>query len=92
LKRFLNFCKRQAIHHVISGEPALAGDADSKPEILQTRCAMGVRIDHTFNAFLFRQRPPPPVQIESLRRSIEFDPSPKWGQSLLSTLASKLET
>ena len=35
---------------------------------------MSVWVDHTFNAFLFRQRPPSPVEIKSLRRSVELNP------------------
>jgi len=52
-QRRLNLSQRQAIQHVRLRQPAFAGDADSEPQILQTRCAMGIRIDYTFNAFLF---------------------------------------
>jgi hypothetical protein len=33
-QRLLDFAERRAIHHVLSGEPAFAGDADSEPQIL----------------------------------------------------------
>ena len=33
-QRLFDFSERQTIHHVPSGEPAFAGDADSKPQIL----------------------------------------------------------
>ena len=35
---------------------------------------MGVGIDDALNSFLFRQRPPAPVEIEAFRRSIELNP------------------
>ena len=50
----LYFAQCQTIHYVVSGEPAFAGDADTEPQILQTLGAMGVWIDYTFDAFLFR--------------------------------------
>ena len=37
---------------------------------------MRIRVNHTFYALLFRQRPPSPVEIEAFRRCIEFDPCP----------------
>ena len=52
LQRLFDFFERQAIHDVLFGEPAFAGDADPEPQILQTRSAMSIRIDHAFNAFL----------------------------------------
>src|SRR5438105_12878134 len=36
---------------------------------------MRIRIDHTFNAPSLRQRPPAPVEIESLGSSVQLDPS-----------------
>src|SRR4029078_8531487 len=65
---------RQAIDHVIFGEPAFAGNSDSKPQILQSLCAVSIWIDHAFNAFLFGDWPPPPMEIEPLWRGVEFDP------------------
>src|SRR5436190_19044707 len=38
---------------------------------------MRVRVNHTFNTFLFRKWPPPPVEIEALRRSVELNPCPR---------------
>ena len=35
---------------------------------------MRVRVNHTFNSLLFRQWPPPPVEIEAFRRSVQLDP------------------
>src|SRR5881397_3589754 len=72
-QRLLDFAERQAIHHILSGEPAFARDADSEPQILKTHCAVSIWIDYTFNALLFGQRPPAPIEIESLRRSVDFD-------------------
>jgi len=69
-----DFSKRQTIHHVVFSEPALACDADSKPQILQALCAMSVRINHAFNALLFGQWPPAPVEVKPLWRGIEFNP------------------
>ncbi len=53
LQRLLYFGKRQAIHHVLPGEPAFAGDADSEPQILKALGPMSIGIDHAFDAFLF---------------------------------------
>jgi hypothetical protein len=52
-QRLFDFSDRQAIDHVIFGEPAFAGNSDSKPQILQSLCAVSIWIDHAFNAFLF---------------------------------------
>ena len=52
-QRFFDFSNRQAIDHVVFGEPAFAGDADSEPQILQSLRAVSIRIDHAFDAFLF---------------------------------------
>jgi hypothetical protein len=52
-KGFINLPDGQAIDHVIFGKPAFTGDADSEPQILKALDAVGIRIDHTFNAFLF---------------------------------------
>src|SRR4029453_10224365 len=70
----LDFSERQAIHDVIFSKPAFAGDADPEPQILQAYCAVGIRIDHTFDVFLFRQWPPTPVEIEPLGGGVEFNP------------------
>src|SRR5437763_6813823 len=73
-KRFFNFPNRRAIDHVLFGEPAFARDTDSEPQILKTLGAMSIRINHAFDAFLFGQRPPPPVEVEPLGRGVKFDP------------------
>src|ERR1043166_5175311 len=69
-----DLCQRQAVHDVLSREPAFAGNADSKPQILQAYCSVGIRIDYAFNAFLLGQWPPAPVEIEPLGCGIEFNP------------------
>src|SRR5438876_9596660 len=43
---------------------------------------MRVRIDHEFDALLFRQRTPTPVEIESLWRGVELDPGASRGRGL----------
>ena len=48
----LDFSERQTIHHIVSGEPALARDANAEPQILQTLSAMSVGVDHAFNTLL----------------------------------------
>ena len=35
---------------------------------------MRVRVDHAFDALCFRQRPPAPVQVKPLGRSVDFNP------------------
>ena len=37
---------------------------------------MRIGIDHAFHSFLFRPRPPPPVEIEALGRGIQLNPRP----------------
>src|SRR4029453_917033 len=61
-------------HGLLFWQPAFGCDADPEPQILETLGAMGVRIDYALNPFLFRQRPPAPVEIEAFRRGIELNP------------------
>src|SRR6266513_1784787 len=56
-QRDLDLAKWQAIHHIVFGKPAFARDANAEPQILQSLRAMSVRVDYTFNTFLFGQRP-----------------------------------
>src|SRR5262249_26478589 len=69
-----NFAQRQAIHQLWLGQPAFAREADAEPKILQSLVPMRVRIDYALHTFLFRQWPPPPIEIEPLRRGVELDP------------------
>ena len=73
-QRDLDLAKWQAIHHIVFGKPAFARDANAEPQILQSLRAMSVRVDYTFNTFLFGQRPPTPVQIQPLWRGVELNP------------------
>src|SRR5439155_1189759 len=59
---------------IVFGKPAFARDANAEPQILQSLRAMSVRVDYTFNTFLFGQRPPTPVQIQPLWRGVELNP------------------
>src|SRR5204862_3273421 len=74
LKRSSMPPQRQAIQHIICGEPAFAREPNSKPQILQTVGAMSIGIDDTLPSLLFGQRPPAPVQIEALWCRIELNP------------------
>ena len=43
---------------------------------------MRVGIDHAFHAFLLRERPPAPVEIEALRRGVDLDPRARLGRGI----------
>src|SRR5689334_1970410 len=68
--------ERQTIDYIGLGQPPFARDPNAEPQILQSFGAMCVRIDHTLNAFFFGHRPAAPVEIEPLRRRIQFNPCP----------------
>ena len=53
---------------------------------------MGVGIDDAFHAFLFRQRPPAPVEIEPLRCGIDFDPGSGLGRGINDGRECRLRT
>ena len=53
-QRCFKLNERQTIHYIGFGQPPFARYPYSKPQILQSLRAMGVRINHTFNPFLLR--------------------------------------
>src|SRR2546426_2486739 len=68
--------QRQRVDDVRLREPAFARDARAEAQETGVLIAMRVAIDHTLYAFALRVRPEPPVQVETKRVRVQFNPRP----------------
>jgi hypothetical protein len=74
-QRLLQILPALRVNHVGLGQPALAGDTGSETQEVEVVQPMGVAVDHAFHAEFLGLPPQTPIEIESIRARIEFNPS-----------------
>ena len=82
LQQFAKLGQGSGVDHVFCTKPAFAGKGDTEIEKAEVRRLVGVGVDAAEDPEVSGLVPPTPVEVESPRVGVQFDPSPSGGCSI----------